>query len=43
MVSVKPFRMDKMPVTNEEYYAFVQSKSKWQKQNIAKLFVEPDY
>lgn len=43
MVKVKPFRLDKLPVTNAQFHAFVNANPKWQRQNIAKLFVEADY
>lgn len=43
LVTVKSFKLDKLPVTNAQYQAFVNSNPKWQRQNIAKLFVEADY
>lgn len=43
MVTVGDFSIDKKPVTNQEFAKFVNSTPKWQRQNIAKLFAEPDY
>ena len=43
MVTVGNFHIDKTPVTNQQFAKFVANNPKWQKQNIAKLFAEPDY
>lgn len=43
MVTVKPFKIDNLPVTNAEFSQFVKANPKWQKNNIAKLFAENDY
>lgn len=43
MVDVDSFFIDNLPVTNQQYYDFVQKNPKWQKQNIAELFAEKDY
>lgn len=43
IVQVRAFKLDKTPVTNAQFYQFVQANPKWQKQNIAKLFTEADY
>lgn len=43
LVKVSDFTMDTLPVTNAQFYHFVKTNPKWQKQNIAKLFTEEDY
>lgn len=43
MVKVTAFELDKVPVTNAQFYRFLSQNPKWQKQNIAKLFTETDY
>ncbi|WP_242928921.1 formylglycine-generating enzyme family protein [Pontibacter vulgaris] len=42
-VSVQGFRMDKYPVTNAEYAAFVTKNPKWKKHAVKKLFADANY
>ncbi|WP_207401725.1 formylglycine-generating enzyme family protein [Psychrobacter pygoscelis] len=43
MVSVKPFYIDELPVTNAQFYRFVQKYPKCQKQTIAPIFADTGY
>jgi formylglycine-generating enzyme len=42
-VAVAGFYLDKYPVTNAEYLAFVQQYPQWQKANVKKIFADPQY
>ena len=42
-VLVEPFAMDRMPVTNAEFLAFVKADSAWQKGNVPALFASSEY
>ena len=35
MISVKPFQIDKTPVTNAEFAQFVKANPKWQRGNVS--------
>ncbi|HRW43149.1 MAG TPA: formylglycine-generating enzyme family protein [Flavobacteriaceae bacterium] len=43
VVEVKDFEMDKYPVTNEDYIAFVKKFPKWKKSQALKLFTDDSY
>lgn len=43
VVEVKDFEMDKYPVTNEDYTAFVKKFPKWEKSQALKLFTDDSY
>jgi sulfatase modifying factor 1 len=43
LISVAPFRLDKLPVTNREFRKFVTENPKWQRDTVASLFVENGY
>jgi formylglycine-generating enzyme required for sulfatase activity len=40
---LKPFQMDRLPVTNADYLSFVKENPRWQKGNAPKLFVDEQY
>ncbi len=42
-IKVEPFLIDKYPVTNEEFLAFVKANPKWQRSNVKKLFTDENY
>lgn len=42
-VPVDSFLLDKLPVTNEEFLAFVQENPQWSKSGIPAVFAGPDY
>lgn len=42
-VEVKDFEMDKYPITNKEYMAFVAKYPQWQKSKAKKLFADGNY
>jgi formylglycine-generating enzyme required for sulfatase activity len=42
-VEVKDFEMDKYPITNKEYMAFVAKYPQWQKSKTKKLFADGNY
>lgn len=42
-VSVTAFKIDKFPVTNQQFLAFVRKNPKWQKSNVKGLFAEKRY
>ncbi|MDW5290669.1 formylglycine-generating enzyme family protein [Formosa sp. PL04] len=43
LVKVSDFLMDKLPVTNEQYVAFVKEYPEWQKSKAKKLFIDGTY
>lgn len=43
LVSVTPFRFDKLAVTNRQYHHFVAQNPQWQRDTVASLFAEPAY
>lgn len=43
IISVHPFKLDKLPVTNLKFSEFVQQNPKWQRGSIASLFAESGY
>jgi formylglycine-generating enzyme len=43
LVSVQPFRIDKLPVTNREFKNFVAQNPKWQRDVVPSLFAENGY
>jgi formylglycine-generating enzyme required for sulfatase activity len=42
-VRLKPFRMDKTPVTNGEFAAFVRANPQWRRDRVGKLFADGEY
>ena len=42
-VWVKAFRLDATPVTNADFFHFVQSHPQWAPENMAAMFAEPGY
>lgn len=42
-ISVKSFYMDKQPVTNAEFLAFVEKNPQWRKSRIKKIFSDASY
>ena len=42
-VAVQSFRMDKYPVTNAQFEAFVARNPKWKKSTVKKLFADANY
>lgn len=42
-VAVAPFRLDRLPVTNGEFAAFVESHPEWGKAAVPQIFAEPGY
>ena len=43
MISVKPFQIDKTPITNAEFAQFVKANPKWQRGNVSAKQAEPNY
>ena len=43
IVNVSSFRLDKRPVTNREFQAFVSQQTKWQRDAVPSLFAEQSY
>jgi formylglycine-generating enzyme required for sulfatase activity len=43
IVSVLSFRLDKQPVTNQEFQQFVEINKKWQRDAVPSLFAESSY
>ena len=43
MISVKPFQIDKTPVTNAEFAQFVKANPKWQRGNVSTKQAESNY
>jgi formylglycine-generating enzyme len=43
VVSVSPFRLDKQPVTNQDFQNFVTKNPKWQRDNVPNIFAEKPY
>ena len=43
MISVKPFQIDKTPVTNAEFAQFVKANPKWQRGNVSARQAESNY
>lgn len=41
--SVKPFLIDKQPVTNAEFLTFVRANPKWQRSKVGKIFASETY
>ena len=42
-VTVRPFRLDSMPVTNEQFARFVASHAQWRRDRVARVFADPEY
>jgi formylglycine-generating enzyme len=42
-IQVQPFLLDRTPVTNAQYLAFVRKNARWQKGKVPRLFVDEDY
>jgi len=42
-IQVQPFLLDRTPVTNAQYLAFVRRNARWQKGKVPRLFVDEDY
>ncbi|MBF9254134.1 formylglycine-generating enzyme family protein [Pontibacter sp. 172403-2] len=42
-VPVKGFQLDKFPVTNAEFLAFVQQNPKWRKSEVKRIFADAQY
>lgn len=42
-LEVRPFLLDRTPVTNAQYLAFVRKNTRWQKGQVPRLFVDDDY
>ena len=42
-VPVKPFCLDVLPVTNEEFLGFVRANPRWQRSNVKRLFADESY
>lgn len=40
---VGSFSIDVMPVSNQQYFSFITANPRWQAQNIAHIFAEPQY
>lgn len=40
---IGPFKVDKDPVTNEEFRSFVRENPEWKRTKIKRLFASPDY
>ena len=43
LVTVAQFEMDRLPVTNAQYFAFVTSSPRWQKNRIPNIFSDSRY
>ena len=43
MISVKPFQIDKTPITNAEFAQFVKANPKWQRGNVSVKQAESNY
>ena len=43
MISVKPFQIDKTPITNAEFAQFVKANPKWQRGNVSAKQAESNY
>jgi Uncharacterized conserved protein len=41
--TVRRYALDREPVTNAQFLAFVQANPQWQRDRVAKLFAEPTY
>jgi formylglycine-generating enzyme required for sulfatase activity len=42
-VTVKPFKLDRMPVTNAEFAQFVTQHPEWRRDRVARLFADASY
>ena len=42
-VTVKPFCLDTLPVTNEDYLKFVRANPRWQRSAVKRLFADESY
>jgi formylglycine-generating enzyme required for sulfatase activity len=42
-VTVKAFRLDQTPVTNEEFARFVSKSPQWRRDRVARVFADPEY
>ncbi|HEX5220972.1 MAG TPA: formylglycine-generating enzyme family protein [Verrucomicrobiae bacterium] len=42
-VAVKPFYLDVLPVTNEQYLQFVRANPRWQRSAVKRLFADESY
>ena len=42
-IAVAPFLLDRFPVTNAEFLAFVKAHPAWRRDRVASLFAEPHY
>ena len=42
-IAVKPFHLDVLPVTNQEFLEFVRANPRWQRSNVKRLFADESY
>jgi formylglycine-generating enzyme required for sulfatase activity len=42
-IPVKPFYLDKLPVTNEDFLSFVREHPKWRRSQVKRLFADDSY
>ncbi len=42
-VEVKPFLLDRLPVTNAEYLEFVKANPRWERSRIKRIFADQEY
>src|ERR1019366_2752655 len=42
-VSVRPFYLDILPVTNGDFLEFVRANSRWQRSHVKRLFADESY
>jgi sulfatase modifying factor 1 len=42
-VSVRPFHLDVLPVTNADFLAFVTANPKWRRSSVKRIFADGDY
>lgn len=42
-VPVKPFRLDRLPVTNADFLEFIRANPRWQRSQVKRLFADENY
>jgi len=42
-VTIRTFKIDPMPVTNKEYFEFIQKNPRWKKNNVKEVFADKKY
>lgn len=42
-ISVKSFRLDRLPVTNSDFLEFVRANARWQRAQVKRLFADENY